>query len=65
MLPRLVVRAPGRAPVRMWLREPARGGALLPSGQLALLARAVDPDLRHPVAGRLWELASDPLRGVL
>lgn len=64
-LPRLVVQVPGSAPVRIWLRAPDRGGALLPPDQLALLARAVDPELRHPVARRLWELASDPLRGVV
>ncbi|GAA0601007.1 MULTISPECIES: hypothetical protein [Thermomonosporaceae] len=65
VLPRLVVRAPGTAPARIWLRDPSRGGALLPPDQLAALARAIDPDLRHPVARRLWELASDPLRGVV
>ncbi|TDB94390.1 hypothetical protein [Actinomadura sp. 7K534] len=65
VLPRLVVQVPGTAPARIWLRDPSRGGALLPPGQLAALARAVDPDLRHPVAGRLWELASDPLRGAV
>lgn len=64
-LPRLVVQVPGRAPVRLWLRDPARGGALLPPDQLAALARAIDPGLRHPVASRLQELASDPLGGIL
>ncbi|TDC63163.1 hypothetical protein E1200_23290 [Actinomadura sp. GC306] len=65
VLPRLVVQVPGTAPARVWLRDPSRGGALLPPGQLAALARAIDPDLRHPVAVRLWELASDPLRGAV
>jgi hypothetical protein len=65
VLPRLVVRVPGTAPARIWLRDPSRGGALLPPDQLAALARAIDPDLRHPVARRLWELASDPLSGVV
>ncbi|SNS54112.1 hypothetical protein SAMN05443665_1005259 [Actinomadura meyerae] len=65
VLPRLVVQVGGHAPARMWLRDPARGGALLPPAQLAALAQAIDPGLRHPVARRLWELAADPLRGAL
>lgn len=40
VLPRLVVQVPGHEPVKMWLRDPARGGALLPPGQLAVLAQA-------------------------
>ncbi|MFA1540983.1 hypothetical protein [Actinomadura monticuli] len=63
-LPRLVVQVPGGAPAKLWLRDPARGGALLPPDQLAALARAIDPSLRHPVAQRLWHLASDPLPGI-
>ncbi|MFA1544671.1 hypothetical protein [Actinomadura chokoriensis] len=65
VLPRLVVQVPGRAPAKLWLRDPARRGALLPSAQLAALARAIDPDLRHPIAGKLWQLASDPLPGII
>lgn len=65
VLPCLVVRVPGRAPVKLWLRDPARRGARLPPDQLAVLARAIDPGLWHPVARRLWELASDPLRDVI
>ncbi|WP_329238649.1 hypothetical protein OG417_36205 [Actinoallomurus sp. NBC_01490] len=61
--PRLVVEQPGRTPVRLWLREPARKGALLPPGQLVALARAIDPGMRHPIARRLYELAADPLGG--
>ena len=64
VLPRLVVQVPGSAPARMWLRDPSRRGALLPPVQLAALARAIDPDLRHPVAARLWQMASDPLPGI-
>jgi hypothetical protein len=64
VLPRLVVHVPGGAPAKVWLRDPARQGALLPPAQLAALARAIDPDLRHPIAGRLWQLASDPLNGI-
>ncbi|MFD0902033.1 hypothetical protein [Actinomadura sediminis] len=64
-LPRLVVRPASGAPVRMWLRDPTRQGTLLPPDHLAALARAIDPALRHPVAARLWQLASDPLAGPL
>ncbi|TDC84159.1 hypothetical protein [Actinomadura sp. 7K507] len=64
-LPRLVVRVPGRPPVKVWLRDPFRGGTLLPPHQLATLAQAIAPDLRHPVAHRLWTLASDPLNGII
>ncbi|WP_146087551.1 hypothetical protein [Thermomonospora echinospora] len=55
---------PGHAPVRMWLREPARKGALLPQKQLVALAQAIDPTMQHPVARRLHELAADPLGGI-
>lgn len=65
VLPRLVAQVPGHPPVRMWLRDPARKGALLPPHQLAALAQAIDPALAHPVARRLWDLASDPLGGAL
>lgn len=64
VLPRLVVQVPGQPPARMWLRDPARGGALLPPAQLAALAQAIDPGLRHPVARRLWELSASPLGGL-
>ncbi|WP_157429715.1 hypothetical protein [Actinomadura oligospora] len=63
-MPRLVVEVPGGARVKMWLREPTRRGALLPPEQLVALARAIDPSLQHPLARRLYELASDPLGGV-
>ncbi len=65
VLPRLTVQVPGRKPTRLWLRAPARGGALLPPAQLAALAQAIDPTVRHPVARRLWELASTPFGGTL
>ncbi|MEV4670179.1 MULTISPECIES: hypothetical protein [Actinomadura] len=65
VLPRLVVQVPGRAPAKMWLRDPARGGAMLPPAQLAALAQAIDPGFQHPVARRLWELAADPLGGAI
>ncbi|NVI91986.1 hypothetical protein [Actinomadura sp. BRA 177] len=65
VLPRLVVQVPGRKPARLWLRAPARGGALLPPAQLAALAQAIDPTLQHPVARRLWELAYTPFGGTL
>lgn len=64
VLPRLVVQVPGRAAVKVWLRDPARRGALLPPEQLARLAEAIDPSLRHPVARGLRELACDPFGGV-
>ncbi|QKG24711.1 hypothetical protein [Actinomadura verrucosospora] len=65
VLPRLIVRTSGGGTVRMWLRDPVRRGALLPPDQLAALAQAIDPWFRHPVAGRLRQLAADPLHGTL
>ncbi len=65
VLPRLIVQLPGRPPLRMWLRDPARKSALLPPHQLAALAQAIDPTLHHPVAHRLWTLSSDPFGGTL
>lgn len=61
--PRLVVEQPGRTPMKMWLREPARKGTLFPPEQLVALAQAIDPVVQHPVARRLYELAADPLGG--
>ncbi|WP_190868594.1 hypothetical protein [Actinomadura sp. RB99] len=60
VLPRLVVQEPGGPSVRMWLRDPARRGALLPPDQLTALAQAIDPRLQHPIATHLHHLAANP-----
>ncbi|WP_396454082.1 hypothetical protein, partial [Actinomadura sp.] len=54
VLPRLTVQVPGRKPTRLWLRAPARGGALLPGVSDSANAKRAGDSARYGFHTSVW-----------